>query len=551
MAAEDESEFLEHTACGTCGSSDANSLYTDGHQYCHKCSAYVHATGDDTPRPERKRMSEDLIPRGEYTAITARGLTEETCRKYDYSVSTLRGKKCHVATYHVPEGGAVAQHIRLRGKEFPWIGNQKASGLFGQQAMRDGATKLIITEGEIDAMSVWQIINSSRNRWAVVSVKRGAGGAKKDVAEQLAWCETADEVILMLDMDEDGMAAATECARLFRHGKAKIASLPLKDPNEMLMAGRGAEIIDAIFGAKEYRPENLVRLSSLRERIMADPVVGMPWWHEGLTKVTYGRRLGELDALGAGTGVGKTDYITQQIDFDVAVLDLSVGVIMLEQQPEETGRRLAGKNVGRKFHIPPDSEDNQWTPEELSGALDTLEKNDRVALYDHFGSAEYDKIEDFIRFLYHSEGTTIFYLDHLTALAAAEADERKALEEIMARLGGLVKELNIWVMIISHLTTPEGKSHEEGGRVMIRHFKGSRAIGYWCHHMFGLERDQQAEDEEVRTTTILRCLKDRVTGQSTGKTFALGYDHATGRLIEKAWGSDADNPFADEGVSPF
>ncbi|MCG7628377.1 toprim domain-containing protein [Epibacterium sp. MM17-32] len=496
-------------------------------------------------------MSEDLIPRGEYKAIPVRGLTEETCRKFDYSLSKLNGKRCHCATYHVPEGGAVAQHIRLKGKEFPWIGDQKAAGLFGQQAMRDGPSKLIITEGEIDAMSVWQVINSSRNRWAVVSVKRGAGGAKKDIAEQLAWCEMADEVVLMFDMDEDGIEASKECARLFRHGKAKIASLPLKDANEMLLAERGPEIIDAIFGAKEYRPDNLVKLSSLRERIMTDPVVGMPWWHEGLTAATYGRRFGELDALGAGTGVGKTDYITQQIDYDVTVLGLPVGVIMLEQQPEETGRRLAGKNVGRKFHIPSDPETNEWTHEELSGALDKLEADDRISLYDHFGSADYDKIEDFIRFLYHSEGTRIFYLDHLTALAASEQDERKALEDIMARLGGLVKELDIWVLIISHLATPEGKPHEEGGRVMIRHFKGSRAIGYWCHHMFGLERNQQAEDEIERTTTTLRCLKDRVTGQSTGKTFPMGYEHSTGRLIEKDWSDLDDNPFGGDDDDPF
>jgi len=542
MAAEDESEFLEHTACGTCGSSDANSLYTDGHQYCHKCSAYVHATGDDTPRPERKRMSEDLIPRGEYTAITARGLTEETCRKYDYSIGKMSGAAVHIANYHSPDGGVVAQHIRTRGKDFPWVGDQKASGLFGQQAMRDGSSKLIITEGEIDAMSVYQVAGT-KNRWSIVSVKRGAGGAKKDIAEQLAWCEKADEVILMFDMDEDGMEASKECARLFRHGKCKIASLDMKDPNALLMAGRGAEIIDAIFSAKEYSPDNLVKLHSLRERIMTDPVKGMPWWHSGLTDATYGRHFGELDALGAGTGVGKTDFITQQIDYDVTVLDLAVGVIMLEQQPEETGRRLAGKNVGRKFHIPSDPETNNWTSEELSTGLDNLEKNNRINLYDHFGSANYDKIEDFIRFLYHSEDVRVFYLDHLTALAAAEMDERKALEEIMARLGGLVKELDIYILIISHLATPDGKPHEEGGRVMIRHFKGSRAIGYWCHHMFGLERNQQAEDEEERTTTILRCLKDRVTGQSTGKTFPMGYDHEAGRLYAKEWSGVDDNPF--------
>jgi twinkle protein len=56
---------------------------------------------------------------------------------------------------------------------------------------------------------------------------------------------------------------------------------------------------------------------------------------------------------------------------------------------------------------------------------------------------------------------------------------------------------NVMLTFVSHLATPEGKPHEEGGRVMIRHFKGSRAIGFWCHFMFGLERNQQDQDDTV------------------------------------------------------
>lgn len=51
--------------------------------------------------------------------------------------------------------------------------------------------------------------------------------------------------------------------------------------------------------------------------------------------------------------------------------------------------------------------------------------------------------------------------------------------------------------------------------------------------MIGLERNQQAEDEDERQTTTLRILKDRYTGQATGKTILLGYDSETGRLFEK------------------
>lgn len=552
---EDTSEFVCKEPCPSCGSRDNLGRYSDGHAYCYGCE--YREPADDEKIPDQKgpkRVSEDLLPMGQYKAIPSRSISEETCKRFGYTVGKMSGKPCHIAAYRNQDGDIAAQHVRLKGKEFPWIGEKKKLQLFGQHIARDGASKVIITEGEIDAMSVHEIINSNRNRWAVVSIASGSKGAKRDIAENLAWLEKADEIILMFDNDDPGLAAAKECAPLFRAGKCKIATLPLKDANDMLREGRGPEVIDAIFGAKEHRPEGIVKLSSIRSSILESPTMGLPWWHDGLTHATYGRRFGELDALGAGTGVGKSDFITQQIDYDLTTLKEKVGAIMLEQQPAETGRRLAGKHVGRKFHIPA-SEDNPWTIEELEQGLDAFEENDGLFLYDHFGTASYDHVEDFIRYLYHAHGVRIFYLDHLTALAAQEEDERKALEEIMARLGGLVKELDIWVLIISHLATPDGKSHEEGGRVMIRHFKGSRSIGFWCHHMFGLERDQQAEDDEVRETTTLRCLKDRVTGQSTGKTFALGYDHSSGRLIAKPADFDMSNPFGPEddadGEAPF
>src|SRR5690606_11763508 len=96
--------------------------------------------------------------------------------------------------------------------------------------------------------------------------------------------------------------------------------------------------------------------------------------------------------------------------------------------------------------------------------------------------------------------------------------------------------------------TPEGKPHEEGGRVMIRHFKGSRSIGFWSHYMFGLERNQQADDPVERTTTTFRILKDRHTGRATGQTFFLGYDPKEGMLFEKEAGAE-EYGFADEDSS--
>jgi twinkle protein len=140
----------------------------------------------------------------------------------------------------------------------------------------------------------------------------------------------------------------------------------------------------------------------------------------------------------------------------------------------------------------------------------------------------WEPIKGLIRFLVRSYGCQHIWLDHLTALAAAEEDERKALDRILAEMASLAKELNFVFHAVSHLATPEGKPHEEGGRVMIRHFRGSRSIGFWAHSIFGIERDTQA----VGSPATLRWLKDRFTGNANGMTCGMAYDRQTGLLSE-------------------
>lgn len=471
-------------------------------------------------------MSKELIPLGDQrqTPMNARALDLGTCERWKYHVADHKGKTIQVANYFNDRGQLVAQKCRTKDKDFFVLGNLKdALPLYGQWLWKEGGKRVVITEGEIDALSVSQ---AQDNRWPVVSVPNGAQGAAKAVSKAIEWLETFDEVVFMLDDDEPGQKATQECVQLLSPGKAKIAQLPRKDANECLKHGEVDEIIRAIWNAKSYRPDGIVTLADIKQDILKPIERGLPWWLEPLDKLTYGRRTGECYAFGAGTGVGKTDFLTQQVVYDVVELDQPVALFFLEQQPIETAKRVAGKYAGKRFWIP----DGSWSDDELMGAIDTLEKSGKLYMFNHFGAGEWDIIKNRIRFLARSEGVKLFYLDHLTALAAAEEDERTGLERIMAEIGGLVKELDIVLHFVSHLSTPDGKPHEEGGRVMIRHFKGSRTIGYWSHFMFGLERDQQAEDEEERQTTTFRVLKDRLTGQATGKTIFLGYDAESARL---------------------
>ena len=537
--AEDSAVFIRKESCPKCGSRDNLARYSDGHAWCFGCGYREKGEGmgdaeiDFAPARKESGFVQDLA----YQPLRKREIQLSTCQHFGYAVGRHRGKSVQVAQYrHADSAAVAAQHLRTPDKDFPWLGDKKeAQPLWGMHLWRDNGKRVVITEGEIDAMSVSQ---AQGNSWPVVSVASGAKGARKDIARAMEWLLRFDEVVFMFDMDEVGQEAAKECARMLPPGRAKIAILPepFKDANDMLQAGQVKEIVDCIWGAREFRPDGIVKLDDILDDVRKPIVQGVSWPWPSLTELTYGRRPGELYALGAGTGVGKTDVFSECIAHDTVALGIPTAVFAFEALPSETAKRVAGKVGNRPFHIPGET----WTDEELDKALFQMMQGGNLYLYDSWGATDWEAVESTVEYLHAAHGVQHFYVDHLTAFAAADAEkERTVLEDVMARMAKLTKRLGIITHFVSHLATPDGKPHEEGGRVAIRHFKGSRAIGFWSHFMFGLERDQQADEKDERRTTTFRVLKDRYTGRATGHTFDLYFDDV-GRLTENV---PSANPF--------
>jgi len=518
-------EVVDRAPCSECGSSDNVAVYADGYEKCFGmgCDYFKMPDGDaPAPRKRESKMAGHVIEDFEVRDIPARKLREKTLKKWRYGIGKYKGKTVQIPNY-IRDGQGVAQKVRFANKDFLMLGETKRPGLYGQHLWRDGGKYLCITEGEIDALSVSQLFD---DKWPVVSLPNGAQSAAKAIKDELDWLMKFDNIVLMFDNDDAGKEATETVCHLLPPGKVKVAQLPLKDANEMLKEGRGGEVVEAFWNAKVYRPDGILSVSDLMEDALKPIEMGIPWPWKELTDVTYGRRDGEVYAIGAGTGVGKTDFFTQCITYDAEELNVKCGVLYLEQPPVETLRRIAGKLAGKKFHLP----DGGWTESEYQAALKRLDEHDNIHFYNHFGVSDWEIIRARIRYMVVSMECKHIYLDHLTALAAGADDERKALEQIMADLAGDAQEMGHKLHFVSHLATPEGKPHEEGGRVMIRHYKGSRAIGYWSHFMFGLEREQQTDDPALKNVSTFRVLKDRYSGQSTGFTMGLRYDHETGLL---------------------
>lgn len=533
----DESTFLRHIPCENCGSSDANSLYSDNHQFCFACNTHVKGDGTCSDAPTKPKRTDGLIT-GHYQDLIKRGIREETCRKFGYQVGEYQGRTAQIAPYYDASGTLIAQKIRTATKDFPVLGDTKgqASCLFGSQLWNSGK-KIVVTEGEIDCLSVSQV---QGNKWPVVSVPNGASGAKKAVMKSLEYLNKFEEVIFMFDMDEPGKKAAAECVELFEPGKAKIASLPLKDANECLQQNKSEAIIQAIWNAKVYRPDGILAGADLWDQVSSTemvPSVPYPW--DSLNAITHGARKGELVTMTAGSGVGKS-AIVREIAHHLIKSGETVGMLMLEENPKRTALGLMGIELNKPLHLSREG----VSEESLKVAFDSTVGSGRLFLYNHFGSSDIDNLVSRVRFLARGCGCSWVILDHLSIVVSGlgDGDERRLIDNAMTMLRTLVEETGVGMFLVSHLKRPsDGKGHEEGAKTSLSQLRGSHSIAQLSDMVIGLERNQQGKDPNV---TTLRVLKNRFSGE-TGEAGFLQYSKDTGRL------SEATGYFQDETQSEF
>tara|TARA_Y100000356_G_scaffold135238_1_gene147591 strand:+ start:2222 stop:3844 length:1623 start_codon:yes stop_codon:yes gene_type:complete len=539
VTTEKKDEFVKHGPCSNCGSSDAVGVYEDGHGYCFSCNTYHKDYDKDTAttKPIKSNTTHTSLTNVRFAALTKRNISEETCKFWQYELGEYNGLPVQIANYLTDKGERLSK-IRLQNKDFRILGNGKLP-LYGQWLWNrtSGNTQVVVTEGEIDAMSVSQLLE---NKWPVVSVPNGAAGAVKAFKENLEWLENFKNVVLMFDQDKVGQKAADECAQLLSVGKAKIASLPLKDANEMLVARRGKELVSAMWEAKAWRPDGIISGTDLWDVINREEESeshSYPW--QGLNELTRGLRIGEITTLCAGSGIGKS-AVCKEVAYHLLSSGETVGYVALEESTKRTALGLMGIHLNKPIYLNP----QECTEEELKGAFDATVGSGRYFTYDHWGSVSEDNLLSKIRYLVTSVDCKIIFLDHISIVVSGMegGDERRMIDNTMTKLRSLVEELKFSLVIVSHLKRPDGRGHEEGARTTLAQLRGSAAIAQLSDMVIGLERDQQ--DVEKGKMTTVRVLKNRWSGQ-TGIGCFLEFTEETGRLLETEPPEEDDDASSD------
>jgi twinkle protein len=512
---------LRYQPCSDCGSSNGKTYYDD-HAYCFVCNiTTLKKDLHNLMIPKEASLETEkktILPvdTSKIHGLTDRCITKNVCEFYN----VWYNNSDHVYPYFSRDGKHLANKFRSPTKSFLTQGDISKAGLFGQQLFPAGSAKQItITEGELDAMSVFQMMG----KYPVVSVK-SASFARKDIADNFEYLNSFDQIVICFDNDAPGQKAAQEAAGSFPLGKVRMLVLKeAKDANDYLVKGWAERFRDEWWKAPTYSPVGLKNAKDMWDDfIKEDAYESILYPFDGLNKLTYGLRTSEFVTITANPGVGKTSVV-REIIFKVLQTILSnkddsrcVGLMMLEDSNTESLRGLASLVANKPLHLPDIR--SQVPPEEMKKYFDAVYGDGKVIIWDHFGSNQIDKVIDYVRYM-SNLGAKYVVLDHLSIIVSDQhGDERKQLDEISTKLKTLTMELGIALICIIH-------QNRQG------EIRGTMGVEQLSNIVIKLYRDIKNDDPEIRDIVKVTVEKNRFSGR-TGPACLLRYDAETGRLIE-------------------
>lgn len=542
-------KFLYHTSCIKCTSSDGMAVYENRDSshtaYCYACETYFNKDElknnnnmtEVVKEKEQTYLSVEDINNLKSGKIPDRKLSEEIVSMYgiklEYDEQT--GEiKYHYYPFYNDHGQLTGYKRRtVSTKDFTVIGNIRGAKLFGSQAFNDNGEMLIITEGELDTASAYQMLKAKGKNYRVVSLVNGA--SVKAIKDNLEYIERFSTIILCFDQDDPGQRAAQAAAEILSPGKAKIMSFSEKDPSDMLTAGKTNEFFSAIFNAKEYHPDGICDLADCYEDMWKlDSMKGIEWPYEGLNDQLYEIFPGHLYTITSAPGSGKTTLVQELEYFLLNHTEDNIGILHLEQNPGQTSWKLVARHAQKPVHIRKKRQELGITREQVDKWWNETVGHRRIKVFNHFGSTQSDNILTRVRYLIKALDCKYIFLDHLSIIVSdqEEGDERKTIDRIMTKLRQIVEETGVTMFLVVHLRRADGdKGHEHGKEVTLNHLRGSQSIAQLSDVVMATERDQQSPDPKIRNISLLRILKDRDDG-NTGPCCYLLYHKDTTIMTE-------------------
>ena len=429
-----ETSFIKHTSCEPCGSSDANAVYSDGSTYCFSCKK-TNPSGTEETDIEFNVVQSHLSLE-EISNLPIEGFRNISKKVlYNAGVKIEYDENRNIISHFYPitvnkKVKAYKKRI-VATKDFRSIGRAEVPELFNQ--CNSGKRKnLVITEGEVDCLSILEMLTKAKAQFDVVSIVNGAQSARRNIASNLEFINKYEKVFLAFDNDEHGIEAAKDVAHIIKPGKAHIVNSVHKDANEALCKEQIDSYLQDVWSAKTYKPDNFVSgekiWDAFKERSTVKSIP-YPDCLKGLNDKLFGMRLGEITLFTSGTGSGKSTVVKETILNLLNNTEDKIGLISLEESIGDTATKLIGMSINKNIRMPEDV-----TEEEARKGYEKVFGDERLILLDHQGSVADTSLLDRIEYL-AALGCRYLILDHLT-IAVSEgidgATGNEAVDKVMS-----------------------------------------------------------------------------------------------------------------------
>jgi len=527
----EEHENIVHQPCPypDCGSSDGFSYNTRGFGKCHSC---------DQPYPSNKEVfpwvpkayptvkalqvaeetpAVEINPDEKPNYAACRGVSIRTMEKYDVRTT----KDASYQVYEYPSGGKKMRNLKEKG--FNTTRGFSTAELFGMDKFTAGCSKVLtITEGELDALSAYQMLYDSNPNFINPVVSLPSATPAKALWENCReYLESFQKIVLSVDNDEAGNAIADKIAKMFPNKVYRVSHGVYKDANDFLVAGAKSEFKNAWMNAKKYTPDNVLNTTEDFIALYRD-TPDYQYVETGINELDakiLGLMQGHFTVIKAPTGIGKTE-IMRYLEFNM----LKKGVPIATWHLEETKlRSLLGlvsyelnDNLTRRDLI-----DEKGAEEQVIGAIEALTKDNNLYQFYLQDGQGADELCDQIRFFSQACDCKFVFFEPIQDVVTGSTDESKEqqLADLSVRLSKMAADLNVGIVTIAH-------TNENGDP------KYCKMIGQRASVIIDLNRDKEADTVEEKNTTYIKVEKNRPCSQEgpAGK-MKFNYDTFTLREI--------------------
>lgn len=481
------------------------------------------------PKIEMRELSQEAID-----LMAVRKLTKETLASWKVKESTWSGSKVYVYQYF---HNGILKHVTYREvkpKGFKG-GCEKNTEpiLWGMWHVEDGKP-LVITEGQPDAMAVWQ--SGYKN---VVSVPSGASN--------MTWIDTCwdwlqgREIVVWADNDKPGIDFAEKVKQRLKDVKV-ILSDTLKDANEVLYRYGPEKVLEIIENKINEMPLGLKDVAHMEYKRSASAGIETGFYEYDSYVEDW--KDGELTIIFGRNGEGKTTFVSQIISH---CLEKKVKTFLYSGEMSDYKiqdwlyRQLVGNKkehmlqVRTKYRIKDEikpevvKQIKQWH----EGSLFLFDRSEGKVAND------LNKFFDVMELAFNRFGVRLFIIDNLMSRLEEKAESLNSDQaNFVQRCKDFVNNKDAHIVLVAHPNKEKREITNGQGNLEKTDISGSNNIPNKADNIIAVERNWgEARDFDC----IITSLKNRENGERKAFKYLFSpktlrfYNNHTREEIKFGW----------------